>query len=114
MHEISMTIDTGHATLFQKCMRGASILARRVDCVGVMTAAAGNAVLGAQFGLNLLREFRAMRLPNFWILEIVRQLHKHVARARRDMGIRFNEPVGCRNVAVGAAGNYSLGVAAML
>ena len=114
MHEISMTIDAGHATLFQKCVRGAPILARRTDCVGIMAAAARDAVLGAQFGLNRLREFRPMRLPGFLILEIVRQLREDVTHARADMGIRLEEPVGCRNVAVGTSRDYTLAVAAVL
>ena len=79
-----------------------------------MAAAARDAVLPPQLGLNLRREFRPVRFPVFLILEIVRKLHEDVTHTGTDMGIRLDKPVVRRDVAVCAGCDYSLAVASML
>jgi len=114
MHEIGMTIDAGHTALFEHGVRCTPVFARWANCIGIVTASASDTVLGTQLGLNLWCELRSVRLPVFLVFEIVRQLHEDVTRTGGDMRIRFNEPVGCRNVAVGTTCDYSLAVAPVL
>jgi len=83
-------------------------------CVRIMAAAARDAVLPSQLGLNLRRELRPVRFPVFLILEIVRELHEDVTHTGTDMSIRFDEPVGRRDVAVCTSCDDSLAIAPML
>ena len=114
MHYIGVTVDAGHTALLEHRMRAFSTCTGGTDRVRIMTAAAGDTVLPAQFGLNLRRELRPVRFPVFRILEIVRHLHEDVTHTGTDMGIRLDEPVGRGDVAVGTSGDDSLAVVAVL
>ena len=114
MHDVCMAIDAGHAALLEHGVRGATVFARWTDCVGIVAAAASHAVLRPQLGLNFRGERRPMGFPVFLILEIVCQLHEDVARARGGMGICLDEPIGRRNMAVGASCYDPLAVAPVL
>ena len=113
MHEIGMAINAGHTTLAQQGVSFLAIFARRVNCVDVMTTAAGDAVLGTHIGLNFLREFNPARLPELGVAEIFGGFGVYIAQARRDMGIGLDEPVGLGDVAIAAARPYPFDVAAV-
>ena len=103
MHKVGVAIDARHATLLQRCVRGATILTFRTYRVGVMTAAAGDTVPPAHPGLSFLRQLHSVSRPNLRIFEIVREFGKNVARARGRLDVGLHKPVCFRNVAVTAA-----------
>lgn len=113
MHKVGVAIDARHATLLQRCVRGATILTFRTYRVGVMTAAAGDTVPPAHPGLSLLRQLHSVSGPNLRIFEIVREFGKNVASARCRLDVGLHEPVCFWDVAVTAARYHPFAVAPM-
>jgi len=81
MHDIGMAIDAGGETLAQQGVGLTPFVARRHNCVRVMTAAAGDAVLVVHLGANFRLELDPERLPGFGIAEIMCQFDERVLRA---------------------------------
>ena len=78
-----------------------------------MTAAASDAVPGADLRARFLLKRGTPRLPSFGIAEIVRRFDVNVANARGDVNVSLDKPIGRRDMAIAATGPDALFVAAM-
>ena len=78
-----------------------------------MTAAASDAVPGADLCARFLLKRGTPRLPGFGIAEIVRRFDVNVANARGDVNVSLDKPIGRRDMAIAATRPHAFFVAAM-
>jgi len=111
MDQIEMAVDAGHPFFAKQHMCCPSTLARGINDSRIVTRTTGHAVLAAHLVAYEMRKLDSARLPDSGVAIVVRILRDHVFDAFDDVGVGFNEPVCCWDVAIATTWNDTSGIA---